>query len=225
MYSVGGIAGYISSSTLENVYNTGNVTGKRAGGLIGYSTSLTVKKAYNAGIVTTTGTYAGELIGYVYSSLTAEDVYYNASNEKGNKAAGYGTITAEDGIRGIIGKGEFVSDTQNQNGGYPILSFEDKTPKFEVEFTVNPITAELSICSDEGLQMVPSSVENGVHRYDLPEGNYTYTVKQFGYTKETGAFAVTGQKVTRSVSLQMAPLYTVNFDIRPRSFGSGYTEI
>lgn len=223
MYSVGGIAGYISSSTLENVYNTGNVTGKRAGGLIGYSTSLTVKKAYNAGIVTTTGTYAGELIGYVYSSLTAEDVYYNASNEKGNKAAGYGTITAEDGIRGIIGKGEFVSDTQNQNGGYPILSFEDKTPKFEVEFTVNPITAELSICSDEGLQMVPSSVENGVHRYDLPEGNYTYTVKQFGYTKETGAFAVTGQKVTRSVSLQMAPLYTVNFDIRPQEISAAVT--
>lgn len=224
MTVVGGIAGYVSGSAISHVYNTGAVHGKaQVGGLIGRGSGGKLSYAYNAGTVTKPGTssydYIGEIAGYAYN-VGSEELYYDASNQAGNgvggSVSGSSTLTAEDGVNHMIGKGDFIADSQNLNGGFPILAFEDQTEKFEVQVTVTPADAELVVFNEEGQSMAATSGENGVYLYSLPEGTYTYEAERFGKVTETGSFQVAGEGLEKAITLADAALYDVTFRIAPQ---------
>lgn len=70
--NIGGIAGYLSSSTVGNCYSTANVTGTtNIGGLAGYLDSGKVEYSYATGAVSCTGSYAGGVAGraVIYSTV------------------------------------------------------------------------------------------------------------------------------------------------------------
>jgi hypothetical protein len=69
---VGGIAGAVNSSSIENSYSTGAVSGDRyAGGIAGHVQDSSIKNcaALNPS-VTATSNYAGRITGYIYISNT-----------------------------------------------------------------------------------------------------------------------------------------------------------
>ena len=75
---VGGVAGYASSSTFTNCYNTGTVSGSdgRVGGVVGgaYDYS-TVSNCYNTGAVTGDGSIVGGVVGYAYDYSIITNCY------------------------------------------------------------------------------------------------------------------------------------------------------
>ncbi len=133
-------------ATIRNCYNTGSISGLGRwgnGGIIGsHRTSganvvTTIQNCYNSGIVT--GEVSGAVIGSVCETVVKlENVYYlDASNAKvngiftddGKDTAGTITGTAEakteaemkaTSFVGALGSA-FAADSDNMNGGYPIL--------------------------------------------------------------------------------------------------------
>ena len=65
---VGGVVGYLDYATISNAYNIGSVSGRsQVGGVVGYTSSRsTVSNVYNTGIVRGTGNYVGGVVGYAY---------------------------------------------------------------------------------------------------------------------------------------------------------------
>ena len=110
-YSVGGIAGYFSSGTIQNSANYGDVTGTYSvGNLIGNADYCELNNVLGTGNVTATSIdYAGILVGRINnSSGTASGILaYNSSakltingaeqTSEAVKAVGYGSLTYPDG--------------------------------------------------------------------------------------------------------------------------------
>ena len=85
--SVGGVAGYASSSTFTNCYNTGSVTGSGSsvGGVVGYAYYTSIHDCYNAGDVLRNSNpstcYIGGVVGFMQGSTIAN--CYNAGSVNG----------------------------------------------------------------------------------------------------------------------------------------------
>lgn len=83
---VGGIAGYMSYTSIGTTYNTGdiNASSNYAGGIVGYvSSTSTLSEAFNTGAVSCSGNYAGGLAGafngtisYCYNNSPVSGVSY-----------------------------------------------------------------------------------------------------------------------------------------------------
>ena len=87
---VGGIAGQISSSSVSNVTNTGdiNATGSQVAGVAGYIASSTLEDATNAATVTG-ASYVGGIAGQAVSSSVVSNVTNTGDiNATGNYVAG-----------------------------------------------------------------------------------------------------------------------------------------
>ena len=79
---VGGVCGSngngtgSSSTTIQECYNTGKVSGKSwVGGVCGQNTGGTLEKSYNTNTVTGTGNYIGGVCGDNYNSGTVKECY------------------------------------------------------------------------------------------------------------------------------------------------------
>ena len=87
---VGGLFGYVTDSdtTITNYVNTSPVTstGDYAGGIVGYMFRGTITTSYNTGAVTATGNYAGGIFGDTDGGTLAD--LYNLGSVTGNIAGG-----------------------------------------------------------------------------------------------------------------------------------------
>jgi hypothetical protein len=65
----------MTNGTVQNVYNTANITGtgSHAGGIVGYLSKGTIQYIYNTGTIVGNN-YVGGLVGYTYGNSTT---YYN----------------------------------------------------------------------------------------------------------------------------------------------------
>lgn len=124
---VGGIVGYAKYSTIENCYNTGSVNGAcYSGGIAGQlQNNCTATNCYNLGTLEGSAT-ASDIAGFLYLSSKLSKCYYI------NQASGTGTgavasdckeITDTDTLLNDLGD-PFVADTNNINGGWPVLSWQ-----------------------------------------------------------------------------------------------------
>lgn len=124
----GGIVGGIATATVQNCYNSGNITGRNVGGICGESfTDTKIKNSYNSGNLTgSTRVSAINALGN--QLLKAENNYYLENTVNGtNVITGSGTTikTSEELKKAYLLLGEmFKEDTNNINNGYPILSWQ-----------------------------------------------------------------------------------------------------
>ena len=54
-------------------------------------------------------------------------------------------------------------------------------------------------------------VDNNSIFYSLPNGSYPYTVEKFGYVTQRGTITVSGEEISRTVSLEVSPQFTLRF--------------
>ncbi len=144
--NVGGLSGY-ASKPVSNCYNTGTVLGKKndnttgIGGIAGYVTNSQVTNCYNIGSVTCSADAASTRIGSVAgiwaSDLSSAGNYYLqheavsgigfcTHEDKAPDATESKTIDELKALASILGD-PYVADTDQINGGYPILAWQATT--------------------------------------------------------------------------------------------------
>ena len=137
-FSIGGIAGWETSSYYN--YNLGNVnsTVSSIGGIIGSNSGdKIIEHCYNSGIIDSL--YGGGIFGYQYGASKIENLTVKLTNNyylSGSAKYGLGTYRSNQGaeplsqeempsvISVINGDNAFVEDTNNINNGYPILKWQ-----------------------------------------------------------------------------------------------------
>lgn len=228
-HNAGGIAGYVSGQvTIENCYNRGDITGGgwRAGGISAYSTSSYAKfsNCYTTGTVS--GSDSAPVIGKLSSGTADKDtLYYLSTTGTDDNATGK---TEEEmkssAFVGLLGAAFQKDMAQPINGGYPILTFQDTTPKYDVTITVTPADAAVVLVDGSEAVMNPVSSSGGVYTYRLADGEYSYSVSAFGYTSQSGnRITVDGAAASASVSLSPSQTREVTFNITPAGVDSTVT--
>ena len=195
----GGITGYAKYGTISDCYNNGTITGgtvssPRAGGLAGQAqNNVVISNSYNIGSVSG-GSAPADIVDFLYSSAKLTNCYYR----NGEKANGTGTGTVSGG--GVIDDSlltnlgpAFAADTNNINGGYPILAWEagsapqPKDPKIKIAGNA-PLymtnsgaqpTAELSVnyIDMDDTPAVNWSIASGEDVISIAEGDTAGTIK------------------------------------------------
>lgn len=132
--SIGGIAGEITNN-INNCYNTGDLHGRiLVGGVVGsFEGGNILKNCYNSGSINASSE-GGGIIGKLNSSnANVSSCLYltgTASTGIGRISKGTATIEASDTLPDLMsvinGDNAFVEDTDNINGSYPILNWQDK---------------------------------------------------------------------------------------------------
>lgn len=138
--NTGGITGRINQATILNCYNKGMIKGtKDVGGISAANQRGTIKNCYNIGKVTA-NLYIGSLLGYINISGTISNSYYlagtanyalggttasNGSNPSGTaKYTEAQLISAIDLLNALQEPAVWVTDDNDINDGYPILSWQ-----------------------------------------------------------------------------------------------------
>lgn len=164
--SAGGIVGILrANGTVERCYNGGNIKATSAnqpamGGIVGASnlmenpSSMFIKRCYNYGKlinhIATTPRMQGPINGQNLSnnpnlSITMEHCYYDNQTSGADEPDAEGLSTEQMKSDVLLNKinegaaGAFVSDAEQINSGYPVLSWQSSTPQmvlFANEFTL-----------------------------------------------------------------------------------------
>lgn len=218
-YNVGGLIGRIYyAASVTDCYHRGqiiNTTG-RTGGLIGLMDdySASVKNCYAVGMVLSTASDTHPAIGKKNSG-TVENLYYlDTAGTDSNAAAKTDEELKSGDFAALLGAG-FLPDMEKPiNEGYPILSWQDTTPRYPVALTVVPKDAELLLQNEAGETMAAEQ-KDGTYTYSLTEGEYTYTASAFGKVTKTGAIHITGdtpeEGVSEEIVLDDAARFAVTF--------------
>ncbi len=134
--NIGGIVGY-TYGTVENCYSTGNVsartdrgTNKGIGGIAGQVyASAVLRNCYVTGTVTGPEAGISPVVNLMASGATVENCYYLQAAGTGAATAGTAQKTAEE-----MRTPEFAADvgmhldSDNSNGGFPVLPWQGGTP-------------------------------------------------------------------------------------------------
>lgn len=134
--NIGGIVGY-TYGTVENCYSTGNVsartdrgTNKGIGGIAGQVyASAVLRNCYVTGTVTGPEAGISPVVNLMASGTTVENCYYLQAAGTGAATAGTAQKTAEE-----MRTPEFAADvgmhldSDNSNGGFPVLPWQGGTP-------------------------------------------------------------------------------------------------
>ncbi|MEI3130275.1 MAG: S-layer homology domain-containing protein [Oscillospiraceae bacterium] len=172
--NAGGIAAYLGCKT-TNLYNTGAISAAGSecyvGGIVGemaVSSKTTVEQNwYNTGAVTGTnpgvkariGALAGKGYGGSWSVVypVYKNCYYSKTSETVYALGGEATDregliakTAEELKTADLGAG-FVADSENVNGGYPILKWQKKTADGKYDYDKDEA---------DGLDIAATGIEN-----------------------------------------------------------------
>ena len=122
--NTGGITGQ-NSNILKNCYNTGKITatGSYVSGIAGlnYCSYASLNNCYNIGTVYNTSKVYISAIVFLADGTGNNSYYLNTCG-----AAGLGTSKTSAQLKGLAGTlgSAFKNDTDNINGGYPILSWQ-----------------------------------------------------------------------------------------------------
>lgn len=118
---LGANTGTKNPTTIDSCYNTGKITGStRSGGIVGQLQAGTISCCYSVG-ESNCGVAA-------FSNATITACYYlEQSSEPGGTAAGYEKITDAAALLAALNAGDtqrFVADSENKNGGWPLLDWQ-----------------------------------------------------------------------------------------------------
>lgn len=233
----GGIAGRAQGETaIENVYNTGDISGRYVGGIAGYvySSSVSINNAYSAGSINCTGSYVGGIAGQTGYNVSADRItncYFLKTDTVNNDL--YAVQKASNDREDLCGKtedvlksadfisslgGSFEADsTENPlNKGYPILKWQNPNASYKAVITVSPANSLVSLVNSKG-EEINGSFEDGVYIFDnLSKGDYTYTVSQNegDYKSENVSFTIANADYYKTVTL-LPNTYTVSFSVTP----------
>ena len=177
----GGIVGYNKNAgTIEYCYNTGAISGTtREGGIAGQQSSGTVANCYNVG----TSTYeivdfcSGTISNcfYLNHEMPSDDKHGTASRADEKK------ITDADALLAALNAGDqqrFVADTENKNGGWPLLDWQADTatpavPVVEVKITGDAVTG--AALSAEALGANGEKATNVSWQWSVSEDGEAFT--------------------------------------------------
>jgi hypothetical protein len=189
--SIGGILGQISNSTtatkisvaISNVYNTGEIEEKvfqqtttAIGGIIGLgrSQSLTLTNAYHSGTIKFTHPqYVGGLIGQAQSqNVTVTNGYYLNALAGAEPSGDYGIAKTADELKSLAEtlEGAFAPDTNNKNGGYPILKWQAEAVTHTVSFRLTGGDANAKITVNEQPVTSLTATEGSYAVFDVTTG-------------------------------------------------------
>ncbi len=220
--NAGGVVGYIDGPvTLADSYNRGDIStgGWRAGGIAGYlnSSYANINNSYTTGAAAGSDASpigkksSGIVQNLYYLKNTGNDVNGTARNEEEMKSAEFVSLLGA----------AFIKDMDEPvNDGYPILAWQDPTPKYETVLTM-PVDAEVVVKDGSGDVMTASRVaENeygkNTYTYTLKEGTYTYEISAFGKETVNGTFEVKPEGENQIlVRLNDKAKYAVSFNIAP----------
>ena len=219
----GGLIGDGIDAVVKNCYNTGEI----------HNTGKYQKKVHRA--------YAGGLVGRASSPVAAykmefESTYSSTkptidypsgmsgiSDMCGSAAATYDNCYSKTDIDKLSGgltasmlSSAFKDDSNNLNGGYPMLTWESDekdTTAHDISFTSDPENAEVQVYSDSDMKSKVAAASGSTGRYSLTRGTYFYRVSCDGYLAKTGSFKVGNKDKTIEVSLDEA--VRVTFDVDP----------
>ena len=213
--SVAGIIGNIDGGiTVSNSYNRADVTAKvsKAGGIAGYihNSAGKIENCYTTGLAAG-GSDVYPAIGKK-SSGSVDNVYYIDTLGTDSNAA---PIT-EENLKKMAFDPEipaFVKDMDPPvNDGYPILDFQDTTPRSAVTFTLSPEETVLTVKDADGFKMAGKKDGDKV-AYKLKNGKYSYTASAFGKNEAKGEFEVKDASLDKALTLEDAPSAKVRFNI------------
>ncbi len=219
----GGLSATSNDITIKNCYNTGEIhnTGKYqnkvfrvyAGGLVGKSSEMS-------------GTSSKVEFVNSYSSTKPEADYpgtLRVSDMCDSNAATYDNCYSKTDIDKLSGgltasmlSSAFKDDSNNLNGGYPMLTWESDekdTTTHDISFTSDPENAEVQVYSDSDMKSKVAAASGETGKYSLTRGTYFYRVSCDGYLAKTGSFKVGNKDKTIEVSLDEA--VRVTFDVDP----------
>ncbi|MFI3315396.1 MAG: GLUG motif-containing protein, partial [Rikenellaceae bacterium] len=165
---VGGVVGYLISSSVTNCYNKAIVTGSGSfvGGITGYAESASVASCYNRTAVVGDA-YVGGIVGWLYSSSTISNCYNT------------GVVTSSPttypvgGICGSCEKGTTITDSywldsSDVNGGLKTMNLGD------VDITVK-VESEMKNNFDF-VTLLNSTQSPSVWKYDYTPVNDGYPI-------------------------------------------------
>ncbi len=219
--SVGGLIGCMyGDGNLQNSYNRGSVEAEvsKAGGLVGYmnSRNALAENCYTTGSIRNPRMDSAPAIG-MKSPGQVSNLYYldtlgtdSNAQPKTEQEMKSGSFPAELGEH-------FSRDMQEPlNDGYPILDFQDTTPKYEVALSVTPSEAELIVKDEEqtvltGKHTTQEACE--VWTYELPAGTYFWEASAFGKVTQSGTFTVTDSPIQEKIDLKAAPTVHTSFAV------------
>ncbi|WP_158024484.1 InlB B-repeat-containing protein [Hornefia porci] len=213
--SIGGIGGHAyGKGRIEACYNRGTITAavSKAAGIIGYlnDRNAVVSDCYTTGAVS--GGADSHPFAGLKSSGTVTNCYYLDSLGTDTNAA----PISEENLRNLkfaTPIPDFCRDMEQPvNDGYPILSVQDTTPKYELTVLLDPGDTELSLQDKDGGICVGAPGDNKV-TFQLRDGAYNYTASAFGKVTKKGTITIAGEAKTEKVTLEDAPGKTVSFDI------------
>lgn len=131
--TAGGILGYSTQkNTIENCYNTGDITGTTtSGGIVGKVSSGAITSCYNIGSID--GAASGGIYGAASSAVVMTYGYRlcPVADEPGDpkySAARSVKIDGPEGLVSLLNSGAFIEDSNGDNSGYPVLSWQNTTP-------------------------------------------------------------------------------------------------
>ena len=204
----GGIAGE-QTGTVESCYNLGSIQqAYYAGGIAGKSTGR-IQNCFNAGSIASTSNKA--IAGYkgYGSNSKVENCYYLDACGASDSNATAKTADEMQSLAALLG-GSFVDGT-----AYPLLKWQ--TPDAQYTVTITAVPAEATVVLMRGgTALTARSAENGTFIFDVPAGDYTYTVScgTGDYAPEEGALTVAYADESRTVELKIRR-YAVTFRLVP----------
>ena len=221
-YNVGGLIGYVYYQFhLSDSYNRGtvNASGSKAGGLAGCvnDSGADVKNCYTTGAVDGKSDVCAA-IGKKTSGTVSNCYALNGLPADGNAVFKTEEEMKEPEFAAALGEGFLTDMPVNINEGYPILAFQDTTPKYQLTLTVHPADATLVLKNVKEQQFagsVSQKDEGKVYTYTLPDGDYTYSATAFGKLPAQGTINVNGAASSKEISLEDAPKSSVRFAITP----------
>lgn len=184
--NIGGIVGY-TYGTVENCYSTGNVsartdrgTNKGIGGIAGQVyASAVLRNCYVTGTVTGPEAGISPVVNLVASGATVENCYYLQAAGTGAATAGTLQKTAEE-----MRTPEFAADvgmhldSDNSNGGFPVLPWQGGTPVDNAD--LKAAAAAANALELRGMSAADAAkkakadwyAKNVLGLYKLTDGNY-----------------------------------------------------
>lgn len=226
---VGGIAGQSQYGNFQNCYNISDIviTAKsslNSGGIVGQTGGGgSILNCYNTGNIciddSASTSNVGRLVGFLNGALEVENCYWLGDQEVKGIGGGTGgqsavshqsneemTAQGQDGFAALLGRG-YIDDVNGVNGGYPILTWQDRREQHEVFFRITPSDASVAV---NGIEVGHEGV------LLLPDGTYQYQAEKFGYLSQTGAFTVAGgPPEVVEVRLQEVVRQPVTFQVSP----------
>ena len=221
----GGLIGYsYDTLTLTNCYVRGTVSNAKGlaktGGLVGHlKNDATYKAQLNNCYAAASVSSGGYAVAYLDGNYTTfSNCYYDADLIGSAKVDTLDGLTAKtsDELKALastLGDG-FLADTQNINGGYPILDWQyfDPNATYTVILNVDP---KDSVLTWNGTEQ-PAS-ESGSYTFEnVTVGSYSYSVSNEAgdYATKSGTVTVKNKDVVVPVTLELNK-HTLTFALTP----------